>query len=199
MSDRGLVYVFTGDGKGKTSAALGIVLRALTHGWSVGWVSWYKEASWGISEHKLDTILSDEAKKRLFFFPMGKGFYLQNGIMSQHVGKVKIVRANSAVIVDDDSADSHRIVANSALQKAENLLSAVDVLVLDEVCNAIHDELVDEKDVMRIVEKRQGVHLVLTGRNATQAIIKKADLVSDIKKIKHPFDSGKLAIKGLDF
>ena len=198
MSNQGLVYVFTGDGKGKTSAALGIVLRSLTHGWKVGWVSWYKEASWGISEHKLDTILNEDAKKRLFFFPMGKGFYLREGTEFQN-NNVKTVCANSAVIIDDDSVNSHRIAASNALKKAENLLSTVDILVLDEVCNAIRDGLVDEKEVLYVLEKRKSTHLVLTGRNATKTIIQKADLVSEIKKIKHPFDDGKMAIKGLDF
>src|SRR5689334_21585370 len=131
---RGLVYVFTGEGKGKTSAALGMLLRALAHGWKVGWVSWYKEKQWGISEHNLAAILNAETQKRLSFFPMGKGFYLQGQ---------KQVRAQSAVIIDDDSREAHKEAAREALQKAKALLPKVDVLFLDEVCNAIHDGLLD--------------------------------------------------------
>lgn len=198
MLPLGLVYMFTGNGKGKTSAALGILTRALAHGWRVGWISWYKEASWGISEHKLDTIFTAETLKRLTFLPMGKGFYLQN---PEHVEKsgMKMTHAKKAVIVDNHKTAEHREAAEQALNKATELIRKVDVLILDEVCNAISDGLIQESDILELLEKREATHLVLTGRNASSLLQKGADLVSTIEKTKHPFDAGKLAVKGLDF
>ncbi|KKT98539.1 MAG: Cob(I)yrinic acid a,c-diamide adenosyltransferase [Microgenomates group bacterium GW2011_GWA1_46_15] len=193
----GLIYIFTGDGKGKTSAALGMLLRALTNGWSVGWVSWYKEKRWGINEHHLSEILNTSAKKRLLFFPMGKGFYLRS--VQQH-GAVRTVRAQSSVIVDDDTPAQHRRAAHEALEKVRALLlQHIDVLFLDEVCNAVHDKLLKESDVLELLKQRGKTHVVLTGRNASAGLKKVADLVSVIQKEKHPFDAGKLAVKGLDF
>lgn len=194
---QGLVYIFTGDGKGKTSAALGAVLRGLSHGWRVGWVSWYKEASWGISEHKLDTILSKEAQKRLKFFPMGVGFYLPKS--SENIAGKKHVKIHKAVVIDDDSVDAHMRAAHSALTQVEELMRICDLVVMDELCNAVSDGLLQESDVLAVLKKRGNTHVVLTGRGASQTLIQVADLVSSITKIKHPFDEGKLAVKGLDF
>ena len=198
MLSMGLIYIFTGNGKGKTSAALGMLTRALAHGWRVGWISWYKEASWGISEHKLDTILNKEALKRCTFLPMGKGFYLEK---PEHVEKngVKVTHAKKGVIVDRNKPAEHREAAMQALKKATELIGEVDVLILDEVCNAVSDGLIQESAVLELVKKREETHLVLTGRNASSQLQKVADLVSTIEKIKHPFDVGRLAVKGLDF
>ncbi len=194
---QGMVYVFTGDGKGKTSAALGAVLRGLAHGWRVGWVSWYKEASWGISEHKLHTILSQEAQQRLQFFPMGKGFYLPEE--STQIAGNKLAKVHSAVVVDDDLREAHVKAAHDALMKSATLLKTQDLVVMDEICNAISDGLISEKKVLQVLQKRKATHVIVTGRNASPALMRVADLVSSITKLKHPFDVGKLAVKGLDF
>lgn len=197
----GLVYIFTGNGKGKTSAGLGTMIRALSHGWTVGWISWYKEASWGISEHAIETLLIPEAKKRLKFYALGKGFFIPGSgdeELSKQVGK-KSVKAQSAVILDDDSEHDHRLAAREALATALTLLPDVDVLVLDEVCNAVSDGLLAVEDVLELLQKRGATHVVLTGRSATQELIDSADMVSEIVKKKHPYDVGKMAVKGLDF
>ncbi|HZZ98563.1 MAG TPA: cob(I)yrinic acid a,c-diamide adenosyltransferase [Candidatus Saccharimonadia bacterium] len=192
----GLIYIFTGNGKGKTSAALGMLLRGLANGWNVGWISWYKEASWGISEHGFGKLLLPEAQKRLQFFPMGKGFFLKNELAK---GGVKIARVNAGVVVDDDQPGDHRRAAQFALEKAAELLPTVDVLFLDEICNAVDDGLLEESAVLELLARRGKAHVVLTGRNASAKLRVAADLVSEIKKEKHPFDTGKLAVKGLDF
>lgn len=196
MSSQGLVYIFTGDGKGKTSAALGMLVRALASDWEVGWISWYKEASWGISEHKLHEILQEKTKNNLTFLPMGKGFYLQNAESSEGVKKV---RAHHATITDNDTPDEHRLAAEEALNKARELLPQVQLLILDEICNAVRDGLLQEEAVVELLRHRGKTHVVLTGREAAPVLVEEADLVTEMKKIKHPFDQGKLAIKGLDF
>ena len=194
----GLIYIFTGDGKGKTSAALGMLTRALANNWKVSWISWYKEASWGVSEHALSTILNEKTQKNLTFLPMGKGFYLKNE-KTDPKSQLKIVKANSAIILDNDSVEEHKQAAQQALQKAEELLPQVQILFLDEICNAVDDGLLEVEAVLELLRERSSTHIVLTGRNVHPKLKESADLVSEIKKIKHPFDNGKLAVKGLDF
>lgn len=191
MKNKGLVYIFTGNGKGKTSAALGILTRALAHGWRVGWVSWYKEARWSISEHKLGGILLPGAKKRLQFFPMGEGFYIR--------APEKKAPVHKAVVTDHATKQAHERSAKAALDKAVHLLPSVDVLVLDEVCNAVADGLVSEESVLKLLESRDQTHIILTGRNASKGLIECADLVSEVQKVKHPYDAGRMAVPGLDF
>lgn len=170
----GLVYVFTGEGKGKTSAAIGIAVRAALSGMRVAIVQWYKEKKWPIAEHKLG-----ERFDNIKIYPLGSGFYQ---LPSDHA-----------------SPDEHKRSAHKALKMASKLMEEVDLLVLDEICNTVEDKLLAEKEILEIIEKRGETHLVLTGRGATGKIIKMADLVTECKKIKHPYDTGKLAVAGLDF
>ena len=167
---QGLVYVFTGDGKGKTSAALGIVVRAIAAGKKVGWVSWYKEKV-------LPTRMFLEGK--LEMYAIGKGFYKLPG--------------------DKATPEEHKQAAAAALKQAEKLLKSVDVLVLDEVNNAVHDKLIDLNHLINLINKRGKTHLILTGRNACPELCERADLVTEMKKVKHPFDKGIKAVRGLDY
>lgn len=167
---QGLVYVFTGDGKGKTSAALGVAVRAVCAGKKVGWISWYKEK---VLPTRLDLA------GKLEMYAIGKGFYK---LPTDHATPVQ-----------------HRQAAAAALKQAEKLLKTVDVLVLDEVNNAVHDKLIKVKQVIDLIKKRGKTHLILTGRDACPELCERADLVTEMKKIKHPFDKGIKAVKGLDY
>ena len=111
---QGLVYVFTGDGKGKTSAALGVAVRAVCSGMKVGWVSWYKEK---VLPTRLDLA------GKLEMYAIGKGFYKLPG--------------------DKVTPEEHKRAAAAALKQAEKLLNKVDVLILDEVNNAVKDKLIN--------------------------------------------------------
>jgi len=171
-SKLGLVYVFTGDGKGKTSAALGVAVRAASNGMEVGWVSWYKEKKWPISEMNLKL-------KNLKMYWLGEGFY--------------------KLPTDHASPKDHKDAAQNALKQAEKLIGKVDVLVLDEVNNAVHDKLINLIDLINLISKRGKTHLILTGRGASRRVLEGADLVTEMRKIKHPFDKGIKAVKGLDY
>lgn len=171
---QGLVYVFTGEGKGKTSAALGVAVRAALTGMKVAIVQWYKEKRWPIAEHKLG-----EKFENIKIYPLGSGFYK---LPSDHA-----------------TPTAHKKAAQDALAQAGELIGEVDLLVLDEICNTVGDKLLREKEVLELIEKRGKTHLVLTGRGATKEIIEKADLVTECRKIKHPYDKGRLAIRGLDY
>ena len=174
MTAKGQVYVFTGNGKGKTSAALGVAVRAALSGMKVAIVQWYKEKRWPIAEHKIGKHF-----KNIKIYPLGTGFY--------------------KLPTDHASPSDHRRAAKAALNQAEKLRPKVDLLVLDEVNNAIIDKLLTQAAVTKLIRRRGPTHLILTGRGASPATIRLADLVSNIKKVKHPFDRGKKAIKGLDF
>src|SRR3989344_2013939 len=174
MNTKGLVYVFTGDGKGKTSAALGVAVRAAISGMKVAIVQWYKEKRWPIAEHQIGKFI-----KNIKIYPLGSGFY--------------------QLPTDHASPAEHRRAAEAALKMAEKLLGKVDVLVLDEVNNAVKDKLIDLNYLIKLIGKRGKTHLILTGRGASGRVLEGADLVTEMKKIKHPFDKGIKAVKGLDY
>lgn len=178
---KGLVIVYTGDGKGKTSAALGNVFRALGHGWCVLVIQFFK-GDWPVVFGEIE---SAKLHKHLEIFQLGKGF-------------VKIMG-------DKKPFSEHKMAAKEAIEFAKKRIFSgdYDLVVLDEVNYAIdylNIRLVELKDVLEIIEKKPAkTHLILTGRNAKQEIIDRADLVTEMKEIKHPFKSGIQAQKGIDF
>lgn len=199
QSKSGLIYVFTGPGKGKTSAALGVAIRAFAAGMSVGWVAWYKQSSWGISEFSLPKILDSN---RWQMHALGAGFHIDtpSKVTKSGTKNIKVAKiASNASVIDTASENEHEQAAAMALAKALEIIDTVDVLVLDEVNNALADGLVSLSAIQDVLEGRGATHLILTGRDAHPDIIKAADLVTSMDKVKHPYDAGKLAVKGLDF
>jgi cob(I)alamin adenosyltransferase len=208
----GLVYVFTGEGKGKTSASLGVATRSLLNGERVVWVAFYKQESWGLSEAKLK-----EKFPNLEMVFVGKGFRIVNP--DQTKGKVKLATVGiSNKVIDTASEEEHTQAAKEGLELVRGVLSRKSsdhspritqgselesqkpfLLVMDEVLNAVSEGILEEKDVLGVIEQRGAVHMVLSGRGVTENIMKAADLVTECKKVKHPYDVGKLAVKGLDF
>lgn len=197
---KSFVYIFTGNGKGKTSAALGMVLRASCLGVKVGWVAWYKSIKWDISEKKVPQLLPT-----VDFKLCGEGFYIPEKtakITSKAVNVVKTKPLNTGGnVVDASSAEAHKKAAEIALEEAKKMLQTQNyfLIVLDEICNALHDNLLTLNQIEELMGARGSTHLLLTGRNAPDDLINKADLVSEIVKIKHPYDKGIPAVKGLDF
>ena len=194
----GLVYIFTGDGKGKTSAALGVAMRAVGQGKRVAMVQWYKEQRWNIGEHNLPLMLkqtnrqTDKRTKKTIgsfeIYPMGQGFYK---LPTDHVGE-----------------EEHRQAAQEALKLAKKLLSLrpssfvlrpLFLLILDEAINAVNDKLIDLVDLIDLISKRGQTHIILTGRSVPKELVDLADLVTEMRNIKHPYDSGKKAVLGLDY
>ncbi len=177
MSEKGLVIVYTGGGKGKTSAALGLVLRAVGYNHKVCMVQFVK-GSWHYGE-------LDSAKRLAPEFEMitaGKGF----------VG-----------ILDDKSPrEDHVKAANDTLDiSKEKIMSGkFDVVILDEINYALQLKLLNLDDVIDLIKSKPlELDLVLTGNHAEEKVIELADLVTEMKEIKHPFKSGIKAKKGIDF
>lgn len=172
--EKGLVYVFTGKGKGKTSAAMWTAIRSVVWGKDVLVIAWYKEKKWPTAMQKVNSQFENLKVK-----VVGEGFY--------------------KLPTDHATEDEHRKSAAEGLKEAEDSLSKVDVLVLDEVINAVGDGLIEKEDLLSLLRKRDKTHIILTGRGVFEELQKEADLVTEMKKIKHPFDKGIKAVKGLDF
>lgn len=199
-----MIYLFTGDGKGKTSAALGVVGRFLCLRRRVLWVSWYKSRDWQTSEMGLESQYPDLLKMvwagRGFYFPpsptLRQDFGVASAASEGHGKNSKSV--NGALVHDFDTPEGHQKAAEDAMGIIEDTCGEYDLVVLDEVVNAIGDGLISEARVISFMKNNKS-HLILTGRGASQELIDECDLVSEVKKIKHPFDKGGLAVRGLDF
>ncbi len=174
---RGLVAVHTGDGKGKTTAALGTALRAVGYGKRVCVIQFIK-GDWHYGE--LDGARRLEPE--LEWIRAGIGFY--------------------RIMGDDRPEEAHRQAAAEGLATAREKITGGEysLVILDEINVAIHEGLVDVNDVLALLDdKPEAIHVILTGRNAPAALLEKADLVTEMKEIKHPFQEGMLAQKGFDY
>jgi cob(I)alamin adenosyltransferase len=174
--NKGLVIVHTGCGKGKTTAALGLSLRAVGQGMKVLIVQFIK-SSRGTGEVK--------AARRLFpglqIVPMGHGF---------------------VDLKDEKCFQAAHKKALKALRFAQNCITAgkFDVVVLDEANYAVSYGLVKEKDLIDLIEsKPRKLHLVITGRDAKKKVIALADTVTEMKEIKHAYRKGVRSQKGIEF
>lgn len=198
MKNTGLVYVFTGEGKGKTSAALGVATRSLLIEKKVVWIAFYKQESWGLAEAKLRGKY--ENLEMIFG---GKGFRISNfdkKIMKEGKELKLATVGDGAKVVDTASEEEHQLAAKSNLELAEEKLKEKPfLLVMDEVLNAVSEGLIESKRVMELLNSRGDTHIVLTGRGLPKEIEAQVDLVTECKKVKHPYDLGKLAVSGLDF
>lgn len=170
----GLVQVYTGDGKGKTTAALGLAFRASGRGLKVMMIQFLKPDA-GYGEHK-----SAELLPNFTIMPMG----------AEHL-------CGNASTRDEDIR-----LTMEALRKADEVLSSgdYDLVILDEINNSLRYELVSAKEVIEVLDRRAPkTEVVLTGRRAPQEIIDYADLVTEMRMVKHPFDKGIPAREGIEY
>jgi len=176
MATRGLTIIYIGDGKGKTSAAVGLAVRAAGSGHRVLFLQFIK-GEWASGETKiLDGLPKVDVKI------MGKGF----------VG----------ILGDKKAKSEHEQAAREALQFAREALASKKyfLVILDEAISAIESNLIGESDLLKLIkEKPEGVHLCLTGHKRVKKLIEAADLVTEMKMIKHPYYNGILAQRGIDF
>jgi cob(I)alamin adenosyltransferase len=169
----GLLLVYTGHGKGKTTAALGLAFRALGRGWRVAVVQFIK-GKWRTGER-----IFAETLPNLTFRVMGRGFTWES---------------------DDLSRD--RAAARAAWNEAATLIAdgVHQVVILDELTYVINFGFVPADEVLEVLRSRPPhVHVVVTGRNAPDELVALADLVTEMQKVKHPFDQGRKAAPGVDF
>ncbi|TET67529.1 MAG: cob(I)yrinic acid a,c-diamide adenosyltransferase [Dehalococcoidia bacterium] len=172
--NQGLVQVFTGNGKGKTSAALGAVLRAVGHG----------------------------LKVYIVFFMKGKYPYGEFSTLPK-LPNVDVASFGLRCLINPADINPEEIeqakLALSAARKAM-LSGNYDMVVLDEVNVAVYFKLIELDDVVRLIgDKPRNVELILTGRYADAKLIELADLVTEMVKLKHPYDKGVKARKGIEY
>lgn len=166
--------VFTGDGKGKTTAALGVVLRSLAHGRKVCFITFMKGA------------FPYGEKKALTQFP---NFVLKD------FGHLHFVDPQNVKEEEKEEARQALKTAREAITSGE-----YDLVVLDEVNIASAWGLIDKEEIVKLIkDKPLQLDLILTGRYAPQGFIELADLVTEMKEVKHPFKKGILAKKGIDY
>ena len=174
----GLVIINTGEGKGKTTAALGLALRAAGHGQRILILQFIKDA-WKTGESKIMERLKPEIEME----QLGKGF------IKFKDGKLQITEKDR-----ENAEESLRY----AIEKINS--GKYDLVVLDEINNIIAYGLVDIRKVIGLIKERPiGLSLVLTGRGAPDELIDIADTVSEIKEIKHAYSKGIKAKKGIEY
>lgn len=178
-----VVLVFTGDGKGKTSAGLGLVGRALGTGWRVAFIQFIKH--WDVGEHeflhKIGTLYGDS----LVFHKGGKGFYQAGKLSAKGV-----------------TEDEHKIEAHKTYQFALDCAKSgtYDLIVCDEINNAVTDGLLTKAQVYKLINDRaKKTSLCLTGRNFPKELLDDVDIATNMTKIKHHFDEKFLANPGIDY
>jgi cob(I)alamin adenosyltransferase len=172
-SAKSLVLVNTGDGKGKSTAAFGTLMRAVAQGWKVAVVQFLKSGEWKTGEEKLGKQLGVD------WWAIGEGFTWDSDDLSKDQAVAREAWQHAAALL---SAGTHRLVVLDELTYPVNW----GWIQIDEVAAAIRD-------------RAEGVSVIITGRDAPAAIIDLADTVTEMRNVKHAYDSGIRAKKGIDY
>jgi len=191
---KGYVQVYTGDGKGKTTAAIGLAIRALGAGKKVLFLQFMKDLLY--SEHKILPGISPKITLKTF----GKPFFIARASDLDEETRAKW--ADKVVIFEPGQPPPEYVaLIQRGIKEAEAALTAgdYDLVVLDEINVAMHFELVPVAEVLRLLKNRkENVEVVLTGRNAPPEIIAAADLVTEMCEVKHYYTQGVLARPGIE-
>jgi len=178
-----LVIVYTGEGKGKTTASLGLMIRALGNENKVAYIQFIKD--WEVSEHKFINKIQDTFGDKLLFYKGGEGFYDAGEHSAQGVSKKQ-----------------HRDAANKTYEIAYEAASngKYDLVICDEINNAAHDGLLSQSQLKKLInDKKDMTSLCLTGRNFPKKLLSTVDIATDMTKLKHHFDKKFLANEGIDY
>jgi len=175
VEKKGLIQVYTGDGKGKTTASIGQAIRAKGHKFKVCFVYFFKNLKdfrYGEVE-----ILKELGVETIAFVPYHPHFY--KNITTQRM----------------------REDCLKSLESIKKIfLKGYDMVILDEILIALQDGFLKEEEILELLEKKpESLEIILTGRGATKKIIEKADLVTEMKKIKHPFNRGVKGKEGIEY
>ena len=171
---KSVVVVNTGDGKGKSTAGFGIVVRGVARGWPVGVVQFLKSGKWQVGEEKVcrDRLGVD-------WFAIGEGFTWESADLSEDEAVAQAAWAHARSLIE---AGDHRLV------------------VLDEITYPMNWRWIDTAEVVATIAGRPDtVNVVCTGRDAPEELVAVADTVTEMRKVKHVYDTGVLAKKGIDY
>ncbi|MGI6684845.1 MAG: cob(I)yrinic acid a,c-diamide adenosyltransferase [Bacillota bacterium] len=172
---QGLIQVYTGNAKGKSTAAFGLAVRAAGHGFKVVIIQFMKTGSYYGEISGLKRLAPE-----IELFSYGKkGFISRKGVTKEDIS-----------------------LAHQALTHAEKVISSpdTDILILDEINNALYFGLISVDEVLDFLDQKPPhVEVILTGRNAPQELIERAHLVTEMKEIKHPYQQGISSRKGIEY
>lgn len=174
MPKQGLILIFTGNGKGKTTAALGMSIRAAGHGMKTCFIQFIK-GSWKYGEMEAMSRFREE----IDFYVMGRGFTWKS-----------------------DDLEKDKAVAQEAWEKAKEIVRSggYHTVVLDEFTYLLRYNMIDKEEVLEVLRaKPKELHICITGRDAAEELVELADLVTEMHPIKHPYQQGIKAQKGIEF
>jgi cob(I)alamin adenosyltransferase len=178
-----VVIVYTGDSKGKTSASIGLMCRALGRGWRVAYIQFIKD--WEVGEHTFIQKIAPAFGSQLTFYKGGKGFFNAGDLSAEDVSDTEHERAAQKTY-------------DIALTCARD--STYDLVICDEINNAVHDRLLTHEQLATLITSRAAkTSLCLTGRNFPKDLLPEVDIATNMTKIKHHFDDKFLANKGIDY
>ncbi len=178
-----VVLIYTGDGKGKTSASVGLMARALGNDWRVAFIQFIKH--WDVGEHKFIRNVQPLYGDKLFFFKGGKGFFNAGGLSAKDV-----------------TPEEHKLAAELTYDTAKEcaMSGKFDLVICDEINNAVNDGLLKDSDIVELIKRRHPTtSLCLTGRNFKMSLLDSVDIATEMRKLKHHYDDKFLANKGIDF
>ena len=178
-----VVVVYTGEGKGKTSASVGLLARALGNGWKAAYVQFIK--TWDVGEHDFIHKIEPVFGRKLLFYKGGKGFYDAGDLSAKNV-----------------SAAEHKKAAQDTFEVAFKAATSgqYEIVICDEINNALHHKLITKKQLKDLIKKRAPkTSLCLTGRDYPGDLLPYADIATSMTKLRHHFDDKYLANKGIDF
>lgn len=178
-----VVVVYTGEGKGKTSAALGLMSRALGTRWNVAFIQFIKY--WGVGEHVFIRDIQSIYTDQLYFYKGGKGFYNAGDMSPKSV-----------------SAKQHKLAAEATYAEALSATQSgrYELVICDEINNAVHDGLLSVNQLKMLITSRAAkTSVCFTGRNFPNELLPLVDIATEMEKLKHHFDEKYLANKGIDF
>jgi cob(I)alamin adenosyltransferase len=177
-----VVLVYTGEGKGKTSASLGLLVRSLGAGWRVAYVQFIK--LWDVSEHQFIRDIMPIYEDKFDFYKGGLGFYEAGELSS------------------DASDEDHRKQARQTYEFAYQAATSGNyrLVICDEINNAVNDGLLDTADLEKLLTDRHAnTSLCLTGRDFPKELLDRVDIATNMTKLKHHFDDNYIANKGIDY
>ena len=180
-----VVLVYTGEGKGKTSAGVGLLARALGRGWRVAFVQFIKTWETGESKFIKKLLEAKTFDDQLTYFMCGKGFYNAGDLSAKDV-----------------SEEDHKKAANDTYQFALKCAKSgeFDLVICDKINNAAHEGLLNKSTLKKLIKSRSPkTSICLTGRNFPAELVPLTDIATNMTKIRHHFDEKFLANKGIDY
>jgi len=170
---RSVVLVHTGDGKGKSTAAFGVLMRAVARGWNVAVIQFLKSGEWRTGEEKIGKQLGAD------WWSIGEGFTWDSSDLTRDEAVARAAWTHARTVIE---AGTHELV------------------VLDEITYPMNWGWIDADDVIAVIRTRpERVNIVATGRDAPDALIDAADTATEMRKVKHAYDRGVVAKKGIDY